>query len=45
MGLFDDDSEKTKSKGKKEEKTYTLKEIQSLFKVFRDAVKDERKAK
>ena len=41
MGLFDDEPKKKE----KEEKTYTLKEIQSLFKVFRDAVKDERKAK
>lgn len=38
MGLFDDDEEdnKTKKKGK-EEKTYTIKEIEKLFKIFKDA--------
>ena len=40
MGLFDDEPKKKE----KQEKLYSLKEIQSLFKVFRDAVKDERKA-
>ena len=37
MGIFDDDDDKpAKEKG---EKTYTMKEIKDLFKIFKDAVK------
>ena len=40
MGLFDltdDEKEKTKKIPPKGEKTYTLKEIEKLFKIFKDA--------
>ena len=33
MGIFDDDEEKPK-KGKKEERTYTMKEFESFAKLF-----------
>ena len=34
MGLFDDEDEEPKKKGKKEERTYTMKEFEAFAKMF-----------